>query len=206
VGGWAPLALRRFPTVVAAEILILVVAVGAAGLLTAVPTAREIAAATKQTELHTATVDGLFVTFELLSSGADQSRLIVRSHSTVKVEQAPVSAVSVTLSGPDGATRTVLLERIEAGRYEGETAQPTPGAWEAALALKRGGLPDAVTQVGWTVSAARPEGASSLEVVTSALAILLLTATLGAVGFARRRKPDNTSSRPEMSEAMGSVR
>jgi copper transport protein len=186
--GWAPVPLRRFTTVVAAEVLVLVVAVGAASLLTSVPTAREIGTATKQTTLHTATVDGLFVTFEELPAGPDQSRLIVRARSTVKLAPAPVSGVSVLLTGPTGTTTNVSLDRIEPGRYEAETGKPTPGTWKASLALQRDGLPIAVTQVRWTAAPASPEGVSPLEVATTGLALLLLTAMLGAVGFTRRRK------------------
>jgi len=209
--GWAPVPLRRFTTVVAAEVLVLVVAVGAASLLTSVPTAREIGTATRQTALHTATVDGLFVTFEQLPAGPDQSLLIVRARSIVKLEQAPVSGVSVLFAGPTGTTTNVSLERIEPGRYEAETAKQTPGAWKASVALQRDGLPVAVTQVGWTVSAASPESARPLEVVTSGLAVLLLTAMLGAVGFTRRRKEHAvrpTALLPEMAlrEKTGSQR
>ena len=188
--GWAPVPLRRFTLVVAAEILVLVVAVGAASVLTSVPTAREIATATRQSVLHTATVDGLFVTFEQLPAGPDQSRLIVRARSIVKLEQAPVNGVSVILAGPAGTTNSVSLERIEPGRYEAETATPTTGAWTASVALQRDGLPAAVTLVGWTVSAASPDRAGPLEVVTSGLAVLLLAAMLGAVGLTRRRKKE----------------
>ncbi|MDJ0323685.1 copper resistance protein CopC [Cryobacterium sp. PH31-AA6] len=186
--GWAPVPLRRFSTIVAAEVLILAVAVGGASLLTTVPTARDIATATRQTAPHTSTVDGLFVTVEQLAAGPAQSRLIVRVRSIVKLEQAPVTVVSVTLAGPTGTMTSVLLERIEPGRYETETAKPTPGVWQASVAMQRDGLPAAVTQVGWTVDAASPEGPSVLEVVTSVLAILLLAAMLGAVGFTRRQK------------------
>lgn len=209
--GWAPVSLRRFSTVVAAEVVVLVLAVGAASLLTSVPTAREIASATTQTAVHTATVDGLFVTFEQLPAGPDKTRLIVRARSIVKLEQAPVVGVAVTLAGPAGTATNAVLERIEPGRFEAETAQTTPGDWMASVTLQRDGLPVAVTEVGWTVSAASPEGAHPLEIVTSGLAVLLLTVLLGAVGFTRRRKEDAvtpTSHGPEMalSDKRGSKR
>ena len=186
--GWVPVPRRRFSAVVAAEILILVIAVGAAGVLTSVPTARDISTATAQTTLHTATADGLFVTFEQLAAGPAQSRLIVRVRSIVKLEQAPISGVEVTLTSPTGTTTSVPFERIEPGRFEAETAKPTPGAWTAAVALQRDGLPEAITQIGWTAAAASPETARPLEVLTSGLAAVLLAAMLGAVGFTRRRR------------------
>lgn len=193
-GGWTPVPLRRFTIVVAAEVLILALAVGAAGVLTSVPTAREIASATSRPVIQTATVDGLFVTVEQVAAGPAQSRLIVRTQSIVKVELSPVNAVDVALAGPTGATSTVSLDRIESGRYEAETAKPTLGDWTATVYLQRDGLPPAVTQVGWTVSAASPDTAGPLEVVTTGLAVLLLVALSGVVGFTRRRRED--SSRP----------
>lgn len=209
--GWAPVPRRRFSTVVAAELVILVIAVGAAGVLTSVPTAREISTATVQAPLHTATVGGLFVTLEQLAAGPAQSRLIVRVRSIVKLEQVPVSGGSVALTGPTGATTTVPLERIEPGRYEAETPKPAPGAWTATVALQRDGLPTATTQIGWTTAAASPEGARPLEILTSSLAVLLLAAMLGAVGFTRRRQMRAalpTSFRPDLalSETTGSQR
>ncbi|MBC7441165.1 MAG: copper resistance protein CopC [Ramlibacter sp.] len=185
-GGWVPLSRRRFVTVVAAEVFVLAVAVGAAGVLTSVPTAREIAIATRQTELHTATVDGLFVTLEEVAAGQGQSRLIVRSRSIVKLEEAPVSAVSVALAGPTG-TREVQFDRIEPGRYEAETVKPGPGAWIASVSLERDGLPTAVTRLRLTVPAENAETVRPLQLVTSALAVLLLAVALGALLTARRR-------------------
>ena len=68
------------------------------------------------------------------------------------------------------------------------------------MALQRDGLPAAVTQVGWTVSAASSDGARPLEIVTSGLAVLLLAAMLGTVGLTLRRKTETvrpTSLIPE---------
>ncbi len=192
----SPRRLRRFATVVAAEALILVVAVGAAGLLTSVPTAREVATATRQTVLHTATVDGLFVTFEQVAAGPSQSRLIVRARSIVKLEPAPVTRVQVTLAGPTNK-RDVTFEQIEPGRYEAETATPTPGAWSASVVLEREGLPAAMTKIGWTVSADSTEGVRPLQLVTTAVALLLLAAMVGALLLIRRRRAEAVAT-PEL--------
>jgi len=185
--GWLPLPRRRFVTVVAAEVLVLLVAVGAAGVLTSVPTSREIATATRQTVLHSATVDGLFVTLEQVAAGPDRSRLIVRARSIVKLEQAPVGAVSVGLAGPTG-TRQVVFDRIEPGRYEAETAKPTPGTWTASVSLERDGLPTAVSKIRLTVPADDAESVQPLHFVTSALAVLLLAVALGTLLAVRRRQ------------------
>ena len=198
--GWAPVRLRRFTTVVAAEVLVLAVAVGAGALLTSVPTARETGAATRVAALRTAQVDGLFVTFEEVPTGSDQSRLIVRARSTIKLQPAPVSAVQVHLVGPAGKTATVSLAPVEANRYEGETARPTPGAWKASVSLEREDLTVAVAQLGWTVAAVAPERARPLEVTTTGLALLLLIGAAGAVGFNRRRRRNLVKATPLVGE------
>ncbi|MEP7034156.1 MAG: copper resistance protein CopC [Actinomycetota bacterium] len=202
--GWAPLPLARFGKVVAAEVLVLVVAAGAAALLTSVPTAREVATTTRASTLHTANVDGLMVTFEEVPAGPDQSRLIVRTRPTVKLAPTPVSGVELLLVSPRGTTTKVSLAPIEAGRFEAETAKPTPGAWKASLALQRDKMPVAVTQVGWNVAAERPEGARPLETVTTTLASLLLLALAGAVGFSRRRNGPPSLSTTVVRQKAGS--
>lgn len=202
--GWAPLPQARFGKVVAAEVLVLVVAGGAAALLTSVPTAREVATTTRATTLHTANVEGLMVTFEEVPAGPDQSRLIVRTRPTVKLEPTPVSGVEVLLVGPGGKPTKVSLAPIEAGRFEAETAKPTPGTWKASLALQRDEMPVAVTQVGWNVAAEGPDGARPLEMVTTGLAVLLLLALAGAVGFSRRRKEHPSLSTTVIREKAGS--
>jgi uncharacterized membrane protein len=196
--GWLPRPRRRFVTVVAAEVLVLAVAVGAAGVLTSVPTSREIAIATRQTVLHTATVDGLFVTLEQVAAGPDQSRLIVRARSIVKLQQEAVSAVSVGLAGATG-TREVVFDRIEPGRYEAETVKPTPGVWTASISLERDGLPTAVTTLRLTIPADGAENVQPLQLVTSALAVVLLAVALGALLTVRRRQEPAVEPVPQAS-------
>jgi copper transport protein len=202
--GWAPVTLRRFPALVAAEVLVLVVAVGAAAVLTSVPTSREVASAARDTTVHAANVDGLFVTFEIVPAGPGTSRLIVRLRSTQKPEPAPVSAVEVLLDGPGGGARA-SLEPVEPGRYEAEAAAPTPGDWRASVAVQRGDLPITVTQVAWTVAEPATGRAGPLEVATTGLAVLLLVGTAGAVVRTRRRAQDvaTGSAQPVDSTAGG---
>lgn len=205
--GWTPVPLRRFPVLVAAEVLVLVAAVGAAAVLTSVPTSREVASATRDTTVHAANTDGLFVTFELVPAGPTTSRLVVRLRSTLKPEPAPVSAVEVLLEGPGGATRAVL-DPVEPGRYEAETTAPTPGAWTAVVAVQRGDLPITVTQVAWTVAEPAPDRAGPLELATTGLALLLLVGTAGAVVRGRRRTDLDapTGSEPLVDSSAGGPR
>ncbi len=196
--GWSPVSLARFPRIVLAEVVVLIMAVAAAGVLTSVPTARETAAAAAPARVHSANVDGLFVTFEELPAGPDRSRLLVRLTSTVKPEPAPVTGVVVTLNGPSGFVDRVVLDLVEPGRYEAETRRPATGRWLASVAVQREGLADAVTQAPWTVAASGAEVIRPLEVVTTAFALLLLLITTAVIAVAatrRRRVPPEEPAR-----------
>lgn len=184
--GQAAIAPRRFPTLVGAEVALLVAAVGGAALLTSVPTSREVGLATSQTTVHAENVEGLLITFEEVPAGPASSRLIVRTRSTVRPEPGPVTGVGVALSGPDGETAHVQLERIEADRYEAGTTELAPGAWTASIAVERAGVPLAVTTATWRVAPAAVTDAGPMENITSVLALLALLAA-AVVGVARHR-------------------
>ena len=186
--GWAPISARRFPVVVFAEIAVIVIAVGAAAVLTSVPTPREIAAANVETAPHVVNVDGLFVTFEEIPAGTDRTQLVVRTHSTVKPDPGPVRGVDVTLAGPIGATSPLPLKRVEPGRYEGETDALTAGTWSGSVAIHRDGVPDAVTEARWYIPKPEGEAVRPLESLTTTLAVLLLAAVAGAIGLFRFRR------------------
>ncbi len=204
--GWTPVDRGRFRNVVALEAVVLLVAVGAAALLTTVPTAREIGAAARLTTPHTANVDGLFVTFEEVPAGPERTRLIVRARSTVKPERGPISGVDVLLDGPGGTSTPVSLDPVEPGRYEAEIATPDPGAWTASVAVQRAGQPDAVTKVAWTVASRAREGVRPLEAVTTGLAALLLAGLVAAVGLLRLRPDRVPTAIPPVRERTGSRR
>lgn len=192
--GWTPVRPGRFPVVVAAEVTVLGLAVAAAAVLTSVPTARDASLTAGQPDVHSANVDGLLVTFEEVSTGSDRSRLIVRTRSTVRPEPAPVTGVTVVLIGPADGSTTVRLDPVEPGRFEAGTAALTPGAWAAVVAVERTGLPSAVTEADWTVGEPTSTAPRPLEHATTALALLLLFATVAALGVARRRDlPVDTS-------------
>jgi copper transport protein len=190
--GWAPVSLRRFTTVVVAEALILLVAVAAAALLTSVASAREIEAAGEETTPQTASVEDVFVTFEVVPAGAEQSRLIVRTRSTARPEPAPISGVTALVESAGGTATNVPLNIIELGRHEAETAKLGPGVWRVSVAIERNPLPDAVTQFAWTVPDDIPEGARPFEVVTTMLAVLMLVALAVAIRSVQRRRETPT--------------
>ena len=186
--GWTPIPERRFAALAAAEAGVLALAVAAAAIVTTVPTAREISAASKPTAPHNSNIDGLFTTFEEVPAGPERSRLIVKANWTIKPEPAPVIGVEVTLAGPDGVATGVALQPFELGRYEGETAKPGPGQWTATVDVHRDGMTDAVMQVSWTVVAPGSEGPRPLEVATTTAATALLVLLGAGIGLARRRR------------------
>ncbi len=188
--GWTPVAPRHFGRLVVAEACLIVAAVAAAALVTTVPTSREARAAVKAPTSGAANVGGLFVTFEEVSAGTDRTRLIVRARSTIKPAPAPIKGVGVRLAGPTGTRSGLVFKAVEPGRYEAETASLGSGAWHAVVAVRRDGLPDAVTRVGWT-TASTSEAIRPFEAVTTALAALLLAVIAGvlAVLLVRRKRP-----------------
>ncbi|WP_346386914.1 copper resistance protein CopC [Nocardioides sp.] len=202
--GWTPVPLRRFGTVVAIEGIVLVAAVGLAALLTSVPTARELATVSPVASPYSSNVGGLFVGFEEVPAGPDRTRVIVRTRSTVKPEPGPITGVKVVLAGPTGTTSDLSLEPVEPGRYEAETTTPGPGTWSATVAVQRTGVPEAVTQIRWTVRADVPERRRPLEVRTTALAVVMLTGLVGVIVLVRRRREPPETPRDRVAERAGS--
>jgi putative copper export protein len=178
--GWAPLSQRRFSSVVAAEAVVLGFGVAAAALVTSVPTAREVAAATRVTAPHHEDVNGLYVTFEDLPAGPDRATLLVRVRPTVLPEPAPVTGVRVALQGPGSPGDTVVLTAVEPGRYEAPVPAPEPGSWDATVTVVRPGLADTVTRARWVVDDPTTAGPTAWRRTTSTLAAVLL-AGLGAL-------------------------
>ena len=150
--GWRPQA-RRLATTVTAEVAVLATAVAVAALMTTVPTAREVSRAGTLSAPVSATVDGLFVTFEAVPTGSGQ-HLVVRTEPVVR----PVARRGHGRRGRGraAARREPLravhagLRETEAGRYEGTVAEPGGGDWSARLVLQRDGRPDSVLDVPWS--------------------------------------------------------
>ncbi len=186
--GWAPVSLRRFTTVVTVEAVVLVMAVGAAAWLASVPTAREIAEAQQVAAPQTTSADGLFVTFETVTAGEDQTRLIVRASSTDKIDEQPITDVGVALAGPTGGGSSETLTETEPGRFEAQTAQLGQGDWLATITITRVNLP--LTTVPMVVTVAEPNDAhlSKLELVSTVAAAVLLLGLGGVLGDIRRRR------------------
>ncbi|MEZ5093761.1 copper resistance CopC/CopD family protein [Nocardioides sp.] len=188
---------RTFWRTVSLEAIVLVVAVLAAGVLTSVPTSREIAVATRPAVPHVENVDGMFVTVEAVPSGEGQRRIVVRAVPTVLPAVAPIVAVEADVVAPDQQTTTVPLEQIDEGRYEGSLPTETPGRWSTTLRLHRQAHPDTVVSTTWQQSATPDQLPHTLRTLTGLAALLILFALVVA-GFTlrRRRTPPGDPARP----------
>ena len=183
---------RPFTTTVTVEAIVLALAVAVAGLMTSVPTAREVDAAAAVTAPHSDTVDGLFVTFEAIPVGTT-TRLVVRTEAIVRPLRHPVAGVEVGIAPGQSTTPTtaegerITLRAAEPGRYEATTADAPGGDWTAQVVLHRSGAPDAVVLVPW--SSGPGDAPTPLELAASGLAAALLAglATIVAVSMRRRR-------------------
>ncbi|HET7762384.1 MAG TPA: CopD family protein, partial [Phycicoccus sp.] len=188
---------------VTAEAVVLLVAVGLAAVMTSVPTAREVTAASAVTVPHTDTVDGLFVTAETVPSGSD-IRVVVRTEEVLRPMPWPVTGVDVALVEGTEVTPTaapadgIPLGVVEPGRYEGSVADPGLAAWTAEVAVHRAGRPDVVLLVPGSSAVDRPVG--PVELATGALALVLLLVTGTAVVVVRRRTTSPTSGTPTPSD------
>ncbi len=198
--GWAPISLRRFTTVVTAEAVVLVVAVGAAAWLTSVPTAREIELAGQVTAPQIATADDLFVSFEALPSGEDQDRLIVRANNTVKTSEQPITSVDVTLTAPGGEAFTRSLDATEPGRYEAAVAHLSPGVWLTSVTVGRDGLPPTEVSLDWSVDEPSTGAIDRFEAVATVLALLLALVIAALVMAGLRRREEDLTSRVRVTE------
>ncbi len=179
---------RRFTRAVAAEVAVLVVAMLAAGVLTSVPTTREVALATRPAVPHAENVDGLFVTVEAVPEGPGERRIVVRAQPTVLPVTAPVFSVEAAVTGPDGRAEQATLTAIEDGRYEGSVAAPETGRWSVQLRLHRQAHPDTVVSTTWEQSATADQLPQALRTLTGVLAMLILAALAAAAIILRRRR------------------
>jgi len=188
---------RTFARTVSVEVAVLVAAVLAAGVLTSVPTSREVAVATRPAVPHVENVDGMFVTVEAVPAGPGQRRIVVRAVPTVLPEQAPVVAVEADVTAPGGALETVALEPVDQARYEGALPTEAAGSWTATLRLHRQAHPDTVVSTSWKQSATPDQLPSTLRTLTGLAALLILLA-LAATGILlrRRRTPPSDPTRP----------
>jgi len=186
---------RRFSWTVTAEAAVLGLAVALAAVVTSTATSREDLDARRPTTVHAERADGLYVTFEEVPGGPAKGRLIVRLRSIVRPDPAPTTGVDVDLSGPAGNV-LVPLALTDPDRYEGTTAEPGAGTWTATVRVHRANASDTVVSSSWTVEPEAAAHGGPFEVVTTALAALLLALLAVTLVVLRRR------SRPSRSDAV----
>lgn len=196
--GWAPIKLRTFTYVVAAEVVVILVAVGAATVLTSVPTARDIQAAAAETTPQSMNIDGLFVTFEAVSAGPDHSRLIVRTRSIKKPDPGPITDVIVTVEPELQPIITTPLAAVEQGRYEAEVARVGAGKASVSVSLTRQPSSDTVANFMWSTPLAVSSTAGPFETATTTLAVVLVGAVSTVVMWRRRATSDPVLSDHQM--------
>jgi copper transport protein len=190
-------ALRMFVRTVSVEVALLVTAVLAAGVLTSVPTSREVAVATRPAVPHVENVDDEFVTVEAVPDGPGRRRLLVHVVPTVLPEVAPVYAVEALVGAPGQAARTVALKAEESGRFEATLPTEVAGTWSVQLRLHRQAHPDTVVSTTWEQSATPDQLPHTLRTLTGLLAFLILAALVATLIILRRRRtPPGDPARP----------
>jgi putative copper export protein len=183
-----------FGRLVSVELGVLLLALGLASLMGSVPTARERAVVSQASGPRTATVDGLFVTFEEVTAGAGESRVIVRVNAVTRPQPGPVTGSDVLLVGPEKQSVSVVLRRIEEGRFEGTAPTLGSGTWTAWIAMRRPSVPDAIAEVGWTVATGQATSPTTLERLTTALALLFAAVPAALALVLHRRGRTRTAS------------
>jgi copper transport protein len=190
--GWVP-PRHRIVELVGTELALLTVAVALAAVMTSTPTARERALTDDVAAPRTATVDGIFVTFEAVPAGAGEDRVIVRTRAITRPQPGPMAGVHLLLVGPDQRTTTLDLREIEPGRFEAATRATEPGTWQVWIAVKRPPAADAIAQVSWEVAPTGLQEATTFErIATAAGWLLMAVAAAGAVRLllgGRRKRP-----------------
>jgi copper transport protein len=210
--GWTPFSLRRLPLLVAAEVTLGLLLFLAAGLLTASAPARGpefsvVAADLPESVARTA--DDLLVTFLVKPNKPGQNVMTVRAISARRPEPAEVMRVILrfTYLGQEMGTVSADADRVEPALYRlGGSYFSLPGPWQVEVIVRRRGIEDSVARFDWTVAPAgaagevlvsrRPwqAGLTGLAVV---LAVVVVSATVGAWWVRRRRHPARSAARRE---------
>lgn len=190
----------RFPRLVGAELACLGAAVLLAALMTSVATAEQQREVEATPTARTATVDGLFLSFEQVPLSSRESRVVLRINPLVRPQPGPVTGSDVMLVGPDGTATTVTLAEVEEGHWEATAPTPGAGRWTSWIAVERRGAPDAVASVSWT--AAGDAGAGPFATPALVLALALLGGGAAVALVVRRRRPAAPVPAPEGSRTV----
>ena len=142
---WWPPAAPRCPPLVTAEVVVLGVAVAAAALLTSVPTAREVGAAPRRRcPRRSATVDGLFVTFEAGAHRGEPSSYRACAPNPTVARAGAGHRRRGRRAARRRGTPSASRSRDRAGSLRGPSRPGAAGDWPASVVLQRDGRPDSV--------------------------------------------------------------
>ncbi|MFC5177133.1 copper resistance CopC/CopD family protein [Nocardioides taihuensis] len=177
----------RFPRLVGLELACLGAAVLLAAVMTSVATAQQQREVEATPTARSATVDGLFLSFEQVPLSSRESRVVLRINPLVRPQPGPVTGSDVMLVGPGGTATTVTLAEVEEGHWEATAPTPGAGRWTSWIAVERRGAPDAVAPVSWTAAGDPDAGPFATPALAVALALLAVGAAAALV--VRRRRP-----------------
>ena len=183
----------RFPRLVGIELALLGTAVVLASVMTSVP--RPLSGGAPTAAPASVTVDGLFVSFESVSSGGSGTRLIVRTNAVTRPQPGPVTGVDVLLEDPRGSDTSATLTRIEPGRFEATVTAPPRGDVRVWLAVHRPSTQDAVAGLTWSGTPAAA-GRTRLEPVTTPLSVVGVLGALAGLVLLRRSRSRRASAVP----------
>ena len=198
-------ATNRFPRRVVAELALLGTAVVLAAVMTSVP--RPLVGGSPTAPPATATVDGLFVSFESVPAGKATSRLIVRVNAVTRPQPGPVTGVDVLVQAPGSPSTSATLTPIEPGRFETTVPAPAADQLHVWVSLHRPAVQDTVAGLDWSWKPPSTSGRTQLEGITTPLAglALIVGLVLLVVAGSRRREAAADDSRPEP-ETVGAER
>jgi copper transport protein len=117
--------------------------------------------------------------------------LTITVSDTRRPAPAPISGVSVSLAGPDGARRVHPVTRTPEGWTVTLDEIRTPGEWQVAVTVMRDGLAPVTDTHRWAVPAAPATVAVSAAPLQPAIGVLAALVAFGAVAasivYGRRR-------------------
>jgi len=189
--GWTPLSPRRLPRLIAIEIALGMVALGAVGTMTSTPPAKGPSFAPSVANAPSSLseqIDDLLVTVTVEPNRPGANVLTVRAISTTRPPRSEVGTVLLALETPEGSTSLSTTEVGEGTFRTGVDRIASAGPMEIAVVVRRSGLPDSAASFDWTVNDGGPNRepvisdhplGPALTAAAAAVALILLSVLLG---------------------------
>ena len=147
---------------------------------------------TPEAQSFTSTADDLLVTLSLRPNLPGANFISVRAAPLRRPLRAPLTGVTLRLTGPGGATHDVVATLAPDGTYQaaGELID-RPGAWVAEVQVGRGAAPATSVQIAWDVPSPTGQGALPWAPVALAGAGVVCGALYTARRWARATRARN---------------